>query len=200
MAQDLKLKHVIISYPHLVEPRAVTKGGDPKFSANFILPRDYSYDLLKELVGKCVQEKWGATPPQGLRMPWKEVSDGPHKGQWQLSSYADRRPDVYGPKVSEGPLDEVDIKTLVFAGALVNAHVRLYAYDVAGNRGVGVGLNGVQLISTKMPRLDGGKSSAEVFEDEDGEVERVPVQTWERPSESAPPWESGPGAPGDDLI
>jgi hypothetical protein len=60
------------------------------------------------------------------------------------------------------------INDVFYPGALVRASVSFYTYDNSGNRGVGVGLNNVQLIDGTKPRLDNRKPADEEFTPEEG--------------------------------
>lgn len=52
----------------------------------------------------------------------------------------------------------------VYPGMGVSAYLNAFAYDVTTNRGVSWGLNAVQITDRTLPRLDGRKDAAQVFE------------------------------------
>lgn len=166
----LLISNCVISYPHLFTARRAGRPGqetgEPRYSANFILPLDLDQEdqqLLSDTVNAAIVSVFPAGPPPGLKMPWKEAADADESLRGRIciaaSSTQDQPPGVF---TQTGPM-AAEQQSQLFAGCIVNAHVRVYAYT-RGSNGVTFGLNDVQLVDNQnVTRLDNRKSGAEVF-------------------------------------
>lgn len=135
-----------------------------------------SLDALKQASDKAAQDFFRDRLPALLRNPNYKPgfrTDGEEKGYPEGSVYinarSERRPGLvylYPDSTTGKPklVPEDRIKDDFYPGALVRAYVRPFAFDKAGNRGVGFALNGLQLIDGTAPRLDNRKAAQDVFE------------------------------------
>ena len=166
-----------ISFPNLFEPKSF-KNGEPKCSLTMLFPK--TTDLaqpaqkgkdgkpigisLKHAVYNAAVEKWGPKEkwPEGLRLPFR---DGNKKSE--LEGYADtifctasskRRPGVVNPDRTKVINPEE-----VYAGCYCRAEVIAFAYDTAGNKGVGLSLQNVQKLRDG-EEFSGRKKAEDVFD------------------------------------
>jgi hypothetical protein len=165
MTVEVRLENCFLSYPHLFTPRRVNEKSDPKYSANLILPPSFNWTPVQLAVEEAIATKFGNKVPTNLAMPWDIVEDGPYAGYYQIkaSSQAERPPRVVTQdRRDAGPHEQ----QMFFPGAVVNAYVRMFGYDTAGNRGVAAGLNGIQLVNcgNDLPRLDSSKTAEQMFD------------------------------------
>jgi len=130
------LKNVRLSYPKIFKPAPFgDEGGDPFYSANFILDKKTNADAIKAVearIDALKKEKWKGKPPGGIKPclrdgSERDGSDGYGDGVMFLSasSKQDRKPRVVN-KAFE-PLTAEDGKP--YAGCYVHASVRLWAMD-----------------------------------------------------------------------
>ncbi len=173
MATDIVMERVILSYPHLVTPWAGRQGNDPKYNCAFILPQDFAqWPQVQECVNNAILNKFGATPPDNLKLPWLNkflqpsiVKGGPYNGLYTFNANADtaRKPELLDQNVQ--PMSDMVAKSALFGGCIVNGYVNFYGYNNAGNVGVGVGLRKIQLVDNQnVIRLgEGDKPAEEVF-------------------------------------
>ena len=170
MATDLVLYNVIIRYPHLAEPWTGKPTIDPDYQANLIIPQDFAqWEQVQASVNEAIAGKWGTNVPQNLKLPWlnrylqPEVqADGPYIGCYTLKAKGKgTKPGVVDPDGQTIP--DLQIKQLIFSGCIVNAYVNFGAYQVT-DAGVGVYLQGVQLVSNNVERIaDAGRDVTQVF-------------------------------------
>lgn len=130
------LKNVRLSYPKIFKPAPFgDEGGDPFYSANFILDKKTNADAIKEVQARIEalkKDKWKAKVPGGIKLCLhdgsdRDGSDGYGDSVMFLSSSSkqDRKPRVVN-KAFE-PLTPEDGKP--YAGCYVHASVRLWAMD-----------------------------------------------------------------------
>ena len=139
------------SYARVHEPRE-NPSGQMKYSVQMRF-EDTAQGLgdIKEAIKAVVTEKWGKKAPAGLRLPLREDEDGA----------------IFANCSSNDPIPVVDSKNNliaegVYSGCYGVAQILIYAYDQAGNRGVGFGLCAFKM-TRDGDRLDGRQSAAEIF-------------------------------------
>lgn len=173
---------VRLSYAHLYEPYS-NNGGEPKYSITVLMPKsdtaakarlDAAFEAAKQ---KGIAEKWnGVLPPviasaihdgDGVR-PNGEPFGAECRGCWVFTAS------------SKNPVSLVDAgmnpilqKGELYSGCYARVCVSLFAYNSAGKRGIGIGLEAVQKLRDGDP-LGGGVSVADAF---GGDMGAVPAQT-----------------------
>ena len=173
---------VRLSYAHLYEPYS-NNGGEPKYSVTVLMPKsdaaakarlDAAFEAAKQ---KGIGEKWnGVLPPviasaihdgDGVR-PNGEPFGAECRGCWVFTAS------------SKNPVNLVDAgmnpivqKGELYSGCYARVCVSLFAYNSAGKRGIGIGLEAVQKLRDGDP-LGGGVSVADAF---GGDMGAVPAQT-----------------------
>jgi hypothetical protein len=166
-----------LSWPHLFEPKSVTPGGEPRFSATLILDaaaqKDPLWTAIRQGVAAAIDKKWGvgkckdAAFVRSLLLPWKPASnksqyagfDAP--GAVYINPWSKTKPGVYNRRV-QPILDPND----VWAGQMVKMSITIFAYHQSANRGVSCNLNNVQIIRTDTPRIDGRSNTGAEFSPE----------------------------------
>ena len=131
----LVLKNVRLSYPKLFKPAPFgAEGGDPFYSANFILDKKVDADTIKAIKARIEaikKEKWkdkaGAVKVCLRDGSERDGSDGYGEDKMFLSasSKQDRKPKVVDKNYN--PLTAEDGKP--YAGCYVHASIRLWAQD-----------------------------------------------------------------------
>lgn len=143
-----------LSYANLFEPKGFP-GQDPKYSTACLIPKDDKETLevikfsIKEAIERDKDKKWGGKVPKDLRMPLRDgdedrPEDETYEGQFFLNANASskRQPKLL-TRVKGQTATEEDLYSGCFAVAIVN----FYGYNTSGNKGVGVGLVGVQKLA-----------------------------------------------------
>jgi len=200
MAQDIVLTGVI-NYPNLFVPRQINGRGDPKYSASLILDPSTNWQEVDAAIQEAARNRFPKGIPQDLRTPLKSAEDDGFPGQWKLNAYSDRAPGVVDQQVQ--PLLDA---SQIFSGCKVRMHVRFFGYNTAGNRGVGVGLNNVQLLdNVNVKRLDSQKDAKSVFQPVEGAPAQLSPTAYSSPAQPGPvqlgpvqpgPAPTGPAQPG----
>lgn len=169
-SKKMVLPPALGSYANIFKPRAF-EGQAPKFSIVLIWPKEDKEKLraLSQAIVEAAVEKFGPKAGEmlkkgSLKNPLRdgdeERSDDPvFKGCYFLtaSASAERAPGIVDSKVQ--PVFE---ESEAYSGCTFRASVALYAFDKAGNKGVAVGLNNLQVVK-KGTRLDGRKNAEDDF-------------------------------------
>jgi hypothetical protein len=161
---DMIIENVRLAYVHLEEPRAAAEGADPKYSVTCIIPKAHPQVAeMKAAMKAAVAAKWGDKPPKGLRSPLRDGDELDDSGNRMRG---DEFADAYFLNVSSRKRVDVIAGTKrtpatsehMRSGNYASVKAGFYAYDQAGNRGVGCGLNGVWITRKGDPL--GGSSEA----------------------------------------
>ena len=167
----------VASFLTLQKPRAISEGAEPKYSINIIFDKaaqaTTEFANLQKGIDQAVKEFWPAKLPPNLLSPLHDCGDkagqyeGYKKGDIYISPWSKLAPGCINARKE----DIIDWSEF-YAGWIVRANVRPFAYDKAGKRGCSLFLENVQFIRPG-PRLDGRKSAAESFPDDIDEEEMV---------------------------
>lgn len=165
---------VRLSYANLTAPRAAQDGGEPKYSVTLLIPKTDTAtkaDIdasMKAAYEDGVSKKWGGARPQpkvilhdgdGLRPSGLPFGDE-CKGCWVLTASSKNKPQVVGIDNIQCELAPQD----VYSGMYARVTINFYAFDRAGNKGVGCGLGNVMKTKDGEP-LSGGASAVSDFAD-----------------------------------
>jgi len=156
--------------------------GSPKYNLKLVFPPN-SPDLAE--FHQIAQEKLQSSPfngvlPQGGRMPigtaGPQEFGGMFPGYAVISAKTQFMPEVRDDNINL--LDPMQWAGQMFTGQRVNVLVDCYHYDTAGNRGIGTGLQGIQIIaSAGAQRLAlGGGSTPDTAAAFGGQPGVAPVQ------------------------
>lgn len=168
MAKSLITPVGLACFPNLFEARQAVPGqGDPRYSLIILFDetaqKQPEFKELQDQIAAAISEKWGVKPPANLRMPIRKAEEkgeyaGFTAGKVFIAPWSKQKPGLVDHLNSE-----VHVKDDVWAGQLVRAYVRPFAYDTSGNRGAGIMLEHVQIVKKDMPRIDGRKAATEAF-------------------------------------
>jgi len=170
MAQKMILKNVRLSYAKFFEPAPASNEKDAplKYSSSLIIPKDHKQiKELKKLILEAAKEKFGDKAERilkkgnPLRDGDEDRDDPAYEDAYFLNASSKRKPQVVDQQV-QPIVDDSEI----WSGCYANVSIAVYGYDKDVNKGVGVGLNNVQLVKTG-ERLGGAPNADEEF----GEVE-----------------------------
>lgn len=153
------INDVRFSYCNLFQPKAPFNNpqGKPKYSVTVLVPKTNTAakavidNAISQAIDAGVSSKWN-----GVRPPQPSIcvhdGDGPRpsdgsafgeecKGCWVFTASTKQPPFV----VDEYVQNIID-PTKVYSGMWGNVNVTFFAYNNAGKKGIGCGLNGVQKI------------------------------------------------------
>lgn len=153
------IEDVRFSYCNLFQPKAPFNNpqGEPKYSVTVLVPKTNTAakavidNTIAQAIESGVSSKWnGVRPPQPAICV--HDGDGPRpsdgsafgeecKGCWVFTASTKQPPFV----VDEYVQNIID-PTKVYSGMWGNVNVTFFAYNNAGKKGIGCGLNGVQKI------------------------------------------------------
>lgn len=153
------INDVRFSYCNLFQPKAPFNNpqGEPKYSVTVLVPKTNTVakavidNAISQAIDAGVSSKWnGVRPPQPAICV--HDGDGPRpsdgsafgeecKGCWVFTASTKQPPFV----VDEYVQNIID-PTKVYSGMWGNVNVTFFAYNNAGKKGIGCGLNGVQKI------------------------------------------------------
>jgi len=145
-----------MSFPNLFEPRFNDLSKKNEFSVVALFPKGTDLSGLEKLMVAACEKKWGPNKdkwPKGLRSPIRDQSErieaaksndkpspeGYEEGAKFLNLRSVNRPGVVDQNVK--PIIDPG---QIYPGCWGTAYISVYAYDQAGNRGVGFGLQHVQ--------------------------------------------------------
>ncbi len=178
---NLKLQNVRLAFARLFEPKLNQSKTAEEYGACLILnPEEPSTQALLDAIEQVATDKWGTKAPTmlergKLRHPIHEgdtdMEDDPaFAGKLYCNAKSRRQPQIVDRKVQ--PIIDQDE---IFSGCYCNVSISIYAYDVPENKGVGIGLNNIQLVR-KGERLSGAPDAEEEFEVLDDEPEEKPAR------------------------
>ena len=155
------IPNVRFSYVHDFEPTALD-GQEPKVSVQLIIPKwdKTSVDEIKKAINNAIEDgkdklKGVKNVKQPLRDGDEEKADDPnYAGCYFMNANARKKPGVVD-KYKE----EIDDPDDFYSGCYGFASVTFYAYNTAGNKGIGCGLNNV-MKTKEGEHLGGGRATA----------------------------------------
>jgi hypothetical protein len=160
----------VSSFLNLQKARAIVEGADPRFSLTIIFDKAAQarpeFKALQMGIDEALREKWPSKLPTGLISPFHDgaekagVYDGYKAGDIFISPWTKNKPGC----VNSRKEDIIDWSEF-YAGWIVRANVRPFAYDTAGKRGAALFLESVQFLKPGK-RLDGRKAASESFPDD----------------------------------
>lgn len=151
-----------VSYPKVFKAELNKLSGKAEYSVVALFDKDADLKPIREAIKAAIIEKWGpdaAKHPKNLRNPLRDqadkakeidgkrvMPDGHTEGAYFLNLKSTQKPGVVDENV-QPILDE----STFYAGCYARASVSVYAYDQAGNRGVGIGLTNIQKVADGEP-------------------------------------------------
>ncbi len=170
-----------VSFPAIFKPKGF-QDQEPKYSVAMLFPKNVKLSApankqknsLRAICSAAAAEKWGEDKdkwPKRLKMPFRDgdesETDG-YAGHIYCNASSKTKPGVVDKDLTP-IMNEADL----YAGCYARAEVIAFAYDVSGNRGVGLALQNIQKLRDGQP-FTGRKKPEDVFEsveDSDEEYE-----------------------------
>lgn len=192
----ITITNVRTSYLAVLKPKPPFNNplGDPKYSVTILVPKSNTaaMEAINQDIARAIEagviSKWG-----GVRPPQPAIcvhdGDGPRpsdgsafgeecRGCWVFTASSKQAPFVVDAQVQ--PIID---PTQVYSGMWANVNVTFFAYNNAGKKGIGCGLNGIQKIRDDTP-LSSRVTAQEAFQ-------AIPAA----PAAPAVPAYSAPAAP-----
>lgn len=142
-----------LSYAHLVEPRAIEEGGELKYSVSILIPKSdkefinkFNADVKKMMEDNDEKLKKGKNP---VRHPLGDgdTSDKPeYQGHFYINASSKD-----SPLLVDKDRNEILNTREIYSGMYGKVCFNMFAYNTAGNRGIGCGLNSVQKVKNGEP-------------------------------------------------
>lgn len=169
---------VRLCYAHLFKPYAFNEGDKEKYQVVLLIPKTDKAQVQKikdeidRTIKQGLKDKWDNTMPKKL---WNPLQDGDeekadthpeYKGMYFLTAKSDS-----APVIVDRNKNEILDATEVYSGCYARASITFYPFNAKGNKGVGVGLNGIQKLADG-EALGGGRINPDEefgddFEDDD---------------------------------
>lgn len=165
---------VRFSYANVFQPRAVADGQEPKYSVTLLIPKSDKATMAKikaaiDNVKATCASVFGGKVPANLRTPIHDGDGekpqggayGPEaKGCWVLNCSSKQKPGLV-----DADCQPILDSTEFYSGCYGRASINFFAYNQAGNRGIGCGLNNLQKLADGEP-LGGRTRPEDDFGDE----------------------------------
>lgn len=154
---------VRLSYVNVFQPRAAKPGQEPKYSICVLIPKTDTATINKvKAAVKAAAEAGigvlGGKVPAGLKNPLRdgdtERDSAEYKGHYFINANSKQKPGVVDASV-QPILDASELQS----GDYGRVSLNFYAYNQEGNKGIGAGLQNVQLLAKGEPLS--GRSRAE---------------------------------------
>ena len=146
---------------------------EPQYQLTLLWPHSDKNKLkrLEAKIQEVAEEKWGKTAAAKLKKGQLKhpIRDGDDRdAEWMQEHYYLTARSSSRPGCVDADLVDIIDSGQVYAGAIGRMDIWLYAYDKAGNKGVGAIVNNVQ-VTGEGERKDGRKSAADAFGEGDDE-------------------------------
>ena len=163
MSKKIMLRNVRLSYEHIFKPTSFEEGGDPKYSATLIIPKDHpDLPAVKRAFFEAGQESFatdfskGGAWPKGYTCSLKDADvatdslgelladkNAAYKGCYILEANSTRRPVA----VNRNKAAVTEEDGIIYSGCYVNASLAAAGYTFGKvKKGVKAYLNGVQFV------------------------------------------------------
>lgn len=167
MAVKVVTGKVRLSYVTVFEPRAVSEGGEKKYSISILIPKTdkKAIQQIEKAVQKVIDQGSDilGKSKKGLKTPLRdgdEEKDGEeYEGMMFLTANSKNAPIL----VDENRQEIIDEREL-YSGCWGRISMNLYAFNTGGNKGVACGLNSVQKLADG-ESFGGTYTEAEMEED-----------------------------------
>lgn len=140
---------VRFSYVHVFEPFSMSADQEPKYSVCLLIPKSDKETLQKikaamDAVKQTQTGKWGGKIPPNLKTPLRDgdverPDQEEYAGMYFLNASTKQKPGVV-----DAQLNPILDPTEVYSGCYGRASINFFAYNTAGNKGIGCGLNHIQ--------------------------------------------------------
>lgn len=158
---------VRFSYANVFAPVA-RENGDPRYSISLLIPKSdtATINAINQAIETIKNDpknaaKWGGSVPKllrgGLRDGDAEKEDAAYAGHFFINANSAQK-----PQVVDANLQAIIDPSEFYSGAYGRASITFFAYNAAGSKGIGCGLNNVQKLEDG-EKLGGGASAEQDF-------------------------------------
>jgi len=186
MSENITINNVIFAYCAFDEPKAVTPGADPRYSACIIIPKSNteSIEAIKAAATECAIAANGGKKPTGFDLG---IRDGGEKdavtGEYKKRNPAFHDAFYLNAKTKFEPHVIVGKDKALFSetsginpdGMIGAVSLSPFAYSHTGNKGVSWGLQAVWLKKKGTP-IGGGAGTSAFDEMDDGDCDEFNTQ------------------------
>lgn len=166
MAKKVVTGEVRLSYVNLFEPKAIAEGQAPKYSTTLLIDKDdkATVKLIQNAIAEVIANSQDVLKgTKGLKTPLRDGDEEKDSLEYENHFFMNASSKT-PPIVVDEDRQEVVNPREVYSGCYGRVSMNFFAYNQAGNKGVGVALNAVQ--KTKDGEaLGGGYTRASVEED-----------------------------------
>lgn len=166
MAKKVVTGEVRLSYVNLFEPKAIAEGQAPKYSTTLLIDKNdkATVKLIQNAIAEVIANSQDVLKgTKGLKTPLRDGDEEKDSLEYENHFFMNASSKT-PPIVVDEDRQEVLNPREVYSGCYGRVSMNFFAYNQAGNKGVGVALNAVQ--KTKDGEaLGGGYTRASVEED-----------------------------------
>lgn len=166
MAKKVVTGEVRLSYVNLFEPKAIAEGQAPKYSTTLLIDKNdkATVKLIQNAIAEVISSSQDVLKgTKGLKTPLRDGDEEKDSLEYENHFFMNASSKT-PPIVVDEDRQEVVNPREVYSGCYGRVSMNFFAYNQAGNKGVGVALNAVQ--KTKDGEaLGGGYTRASVEED-----------------------------------
>ncbi len=145
--------------------------GRMMYSVSLIFNKDNTdMDALEAAVKMAKEEKFGSGKIKKFKNPIRDGDEErdefeEYQNAWFINASSKRRPGIIDYRTGD-VVDTDDEDIGIYSGCTIRCSVTFFGFDQKGNKGVGCGLNNIQVLK-RGDRLDGGQGAESAFEDAD---------------------------------
>ena len=155
---------VRLSYANVWAPKSIN-GSDEKYSVSIIIPKSdtETIGLINKAIDQAINDgiaKFGGKKPNkaALKLPLRdgdvEKEDEAYEDAYFINCNSETQPGIV-----DANCNQVIDQSECYSGCYGRASINFFAYNTNGNRGIGAGLNNLQVL--RQGESLGGKSRAE---------------------------------------
>lgn len=166
MAKKVVTGEVRLSYVNLFEPKAIAEGQAPKYSTTLLIDKDdkATVKLIQNAIAEVIANSQDVLKgTKGLKTPLRDGDEEKDSLEYENHFFMNASSKT-PPIVVDEDRQEVVNPREVYSGCYGRVSMNFFAYNQAGNKGVGVALNAVQK-TRDGESLGGGYTRASVDED-----------------------------------
>lgn len=156
-----------VSFPAVFEPKLFEGQKEAKYSVTMLFDKKTDLTALKKIARAAGTEKWGADQKKWPKFRYAAFRDGdaekPDTVGYENTIFCTAKSKVQ-PGLVDGRRQAILSQQDFYAGCYARAEIIAYAYDQAGNKGIGFALQNIQKLRDG-ERLSGRKEAADVFDE-----------------------------------
>ena len=168
-----------LSYPHLLEPRAISEGSPKKYSVTIVIPKKdtAAIEVLRAAEAEAFENGVSGVFKGKRPKRWlSSIKDAdvdtnrqgevlaelnpPYEGCFVLHASSNER---FKPSLVDEEFNDVLDPKVVYPGVGAKCAVNFFPYSVNGNVGVAAGLNAVMITDTTLDSFSGAPNVRALF-------------------------------------